>query len=104
VLSDQTAARNPRTGSACFIVLSDTLAITVVLAEEQIAIYSLGADPCAFAARSRPAGDSHPPAQVTVFSSMFMHSGWLHLGGKPSSSILLQDNQKCAEEILTNAL
>jgi hypothetical protein len=33
-----------------------------------------------------------------------MHSGWLHLGGKPSSSILLQDNQKCAEEILTNAL
>ena len=27
------------------IVLSDTLAITVVLAEEQIAIYSLGADP-----------------------------------------------------------
>lgn len=51
--------------------------------EEQImALYSFGVIPAVlFGSQTLPAEVDVIPAWASIFSSMFMHGGWLHLGG-----------------------
>lgn len=44
-------------------------------------IYDYGLVPCEYTAHCQPYAGTPTPFYVTLFSSMFMHSGWLHILG-----------------------
>lgn len=59
----------------------------------QEAIYSLGMIPArVFGEAQLPAELAYIPAWSTVFSSMFLHGGWLHLGGNMLYLWIFGDN------------
>jgi len=60
---------------------------------EQVAIYSLGLIPARLLRGAElPAGIAALPAWLTVFSSMFIHGGWLHVGGNMLYLWIFGDN------------
>ncbi len=59
----------------------------------EVAIYAFGMIPARlFGAAQLPAGLEYIPAWATLFSSMFMHGGWLHLGSNMLYLWIFGDN------------
>jgi membrane associated rhomboid family serine protease len=60
---------------------------------EELATYSLGLVPARLFHEARlPAGAFDLPAWLTIFTSMFIHGGWLHLGGNMLYLWIFGDN------------
>ena len=59
----------------------------------QQAIYSLGVIPATLiGSQSLPVEIALIPAWLTIFTSMFMHGGWMHLGGNMLYLWIFGDN------------
>ena len=61
--------------------------------DAQLAVYSYGLIPARLLGGARlPAELAHVPAELTVVTSMFLHGGWLHLGGNMLYLWIFGDN------------
>jgi membrane associated rhomboid family serine protease len=58
----------------------------------QRAVYAFGFTPAFFFGQGIPAEIAAVPATMTIFTSMFMHGGWMHLGGNMLYLWIFGDN------------